>query len=40
MVDIMNIYKFLSISIGTVVKNQEKLKFVPDRLKTNKICNV
>ena len=36
MVDIMDIYKSLNISIGTVMKNPEMLKFVPDRLKTKK----
>ena len=35
-VDIMNIYKSLNISIGTVMKNLEMIKFVPDRLKTKK----
>ena len=33
MVDIMDIYKSLNISIGAVMKNQENLKFVPDHLK-------
>ena len=32
MVDIMNIYKSLNISIGTVMKNPEMLKFIPDNL--------
>ena len=36
MVDIMGIYKSLNISIGTVMKNPEMLKFVPDHLKTKK----
>ena len=34
----MDIYKFLNIIIGTVLKNPEMLKFVPDHLKTKKIC--
>ena len=34
MVDIMDIYISLNISIGTVMKNPEMLKFVPDNLKT------
>ena len=32
----MEIYKYLSISIGTVMKNPEMLKFVPDHLKTKR----
>ena len=31
-------YKSLNISIGTVMRNPEMLKFVPDHLKTRKIC--
>ena len=31
-----NIYKSLNISIGTVTRNPEMLKFVPDHLKTKK----
>ena len=38
MVDIIDVYKSLSISIGTVMKNLEMLKFVPDHLKTKKMC--
>ena len=39
MVDIMNIYnKSLNISIGTVMKSLEMLKFAPDHLKTKKMC--
>ena len=38
MLDIMDIYKSLSNSIGTVMKNSEMLKFVPDHLKTKRIC--
>ena len=34
----MDIYKSLNISIGTVMKNPEMLKIVPDHLKTKKIC--
>ena len=34
MVDIMCFHKFLNIIIGTVMKNPEMLKFVPDHLKT------
>ena len=30
----MDIYKSVKISIGTVMKYQEMLKFVPDNLKT------
>ena len=36
MVDSMDIYK--SINIGTVMRNPEMLKFVPDHLKTKKKC--
>ena len=32
------IYKSLNINIGTVKKNPEMLKFLPDYLKTKKIC--
>ena len=35
MVDIMNVYKSLNISIGKM-KNPEMLKFLPDRHKTKK----
>ena len=38
MVDIMNIYKSSNISMGTVRKNPGMLKFVPDHLKTKKLC--
>ena len=38
MVDIIDIYKSLNISIGTVMKNLEMLKLVPDHLKTKKMC--
>ena len=33
-----NIYKSLNISIGTMMKNPEMLKFVPDYFKTKKMC--
>ena len=38
MVDIMDIYKSLNISIGRVMKNSEMIKFVPGHLKTKKMC--
>ena len=38
MVDSMDIYKFLNISTGAVIKNPEMLKFVSDHLKTKKMC--
>ena len=34
MADSMDIYKSLNINIGTIMKNPEMLKFVPDQLKT------
>ena len=34
----IDIYKSSKISIGTVMKNPELLKLVPDHLKTNKMC--
>ena len=34
----MDIYNSLNISIGTVMKNTEMLKFVLDHLKTKKNC--
>ena len=33
-----NIFKSLNISIRTVMRNPEILKFVPDHLKTKKLC--
>ena len=36
MVDSVDIYKSLNIDIGTVMRNPEMLKFVPDYLKTKK----
>ena len=38
MVDFMDIYKSLNISSGTVMENLEMLKFVPNHLKTKKMC--
>ena len=38
MVDIMDIYKSLNTSIGTVMENPEILKLVSDRHKTKKVC--
>ena len=38
MVDIMDISKSLNVSIRTVMKNLEIIKFVPDHLKTKKMC--
>ena len=34
MVDIMDVYKSLNISIGTIIKNLEMIKFVSDHVKT------
>ena len=36
----MVIYKFVKISIGTVMKNLEMSKFVPDHLKTKKCVKI
>ena len=33
------IHKPININIGTVMKNPEMLKFVPDHLKTKQMCN-
>ena len=38
MIDSMDIKKSLNINIGTVIKNPEMLKFVPDHLTTKKMC--
>ena len=38
MVDSIDMYKSLNISIRTVMRNQEMSKFVPDYLKTKKMC--
>ena len=35
---IMDIYKSVKIGIGTVMRNPGMLKFVPDHLKTKKMC--
>ena len=40
MADIMDICKYLNISIGTAMKNPEMLKFVSDHLKTKKMCKL
>ena len=34
----MDVYKSLNISIGVVMRNPEIIKFVPDHLKTKKMC--
>ena len=34
----MDVYKPLNISIGTVIKNPEMVKFVSDYFKTKKMC--
>ena len=34
----MDSYKSLNVSIGTIMKNPEMLKFVSDHLKTKKMC--
>ena len=38
MVDSMDIYRSTNINIGTVMKNPEMLKFVPDHHKTKNVC--
>ena len=38
MVDIRDVCKSLNISTGTVMKTPEKIKFVPDHLKTKIKC--
>ena len=40
MVDSMDIYKSLNVSIGTVRKNLEKLILAPDHLKTKKYVSI
>ena len=40
MVDILDVYKSLNISIETVMKNREMLKFVPDHLKTKECVSI
>ena len=37
-VDIMAVYDSLNISAVTVMKNPEMLRFVPDHLKSKKMC--
>ena len=39
MFDIMDVFKSLNISIGTVMKDSEMLKLVPNNFKTKKMCN-
>ena len=34
----IGIYKSVKINIGTVMKNPEMLKFIPDHLKIKKMC--
>ena len=34
----MDIYRSVEISIGAVMRNPEILKFLPDHLKTKKMC--
>ena len=38
MVDVIDIYKSLNISIVTVITNREMLNFVPDHFKTESMC--
>ena len=38
MIDIMDVYKSWNINIGAVMKNPEKLEFVPDHFKTKEMC--
>ena len=38
MVGIMDVFDSANISIGTVIKNPEILKFIPDHLKTKNMC--
>ena len=40
MVNGMDIYKSLNINIGTVMKNPEILKFVPDHLRIKRMCKL
>ena len=35
----MYIHQPININIGTVMKNPEMLKFVPDHLKTKQMCS-
>ena len=34
----MDIHKSVKVSTGTVMRNTKMLKFVPDNLKTEKMC--
>ena len=36
----MDVYKSLNISIGTVMKNREMVKFVPEHLKTKECVSI
>ena len=38
MVDIIDVFMSLNISAVTVMKNPEILKFIPNHLKTKKMC--
>ena len=38
MVARMDVYKSLNIIIGTIMENSERLKFLLDHLKTEKMC--
>ena len=38
MADIIGVFNSLNTSIVTVIKNPETLVFVPDHLKTKKMC--
>ena len=40
MVDSMDIYKFLNISTGTVMRNPEMLECVPDHRKAKKCLSM
>ena len=36
----MDIYKSLKINVWTVTRNIKMLKFIPDHLKTEKMCKI
>ena len=40
MVDSMDIYEFLNVNMGRLMRNPEMLKFVPDNLKTRENVQV
>ena len=40
MVDSMSIHKSLNINIGRVMKNPEMIEFVPDHVKTKRMCKL